>query len=330
MPIYTAHLTRKHKTETRALKPPTPDMEPIARPVTAYEKVVIDYSEPISTADEYAAFRSAVVCKAAPSDPAWHEWHLHSALVNGECPPPPAMLTPDKSPAMRAINKQANQYLTLYRNDAYTPFRVIEHWFCTIGNAMAWDANGHYVSRSRHKQTKRDREDDENHVAVAAYAFIQDHRPKLSDEVSLYPLSEQYSDIFNVPQNVEDSFLLAAIDLCNYYLSRPTRFCLAYNPFDHDRELNPDDNTWQAMVMTDATKYREKLEAAYAEIWNIFDDRLKALGVEKVDYVRDDTPHGQFVPGDRVWADRQLTPEQLESRKHRARELLSLLKDLNM
>lgn len=325
MPIYTAHLTRDHKTETRTIKD-SHSTRTTTRPIVGYEKVVIDYPKQVLTNEDFTEFREAVLAAASPETEDWEPWCFNGALENGDCPAPPEMITPAESIAGKTMRKHASEYLFLYRNDDYTPFRVFEHWFCTVGNGMGWNSKGHYVSSTRHKKkTKADLKEDQDLLDIDSPINVYDNRPRLGDNVGLYPISEGYSDLFNIPANVEDSFLLAAIDICNYYLSRPTRYCVCYAPHEKDREIDYAGNTWQKMVMADASIYRTKLEKAYAEIWTIFGDRLNNMGINRVDYPRDDTPPGHFVPGDNVWAERALTPEERAEHEKFMNELLASL-----
>lgn len=326
MPIYTAHLTREHKRETRTIRSTLEKNASYTDPVIGYEKVIIAYPTQVLTADDYQAFRAEVVAKASPEDENWGPWYFNNALENGDCPPPPEMYTPIASPAGRAWRKVAEHYRFLYQDDAYTPFRVFEKWFCTIGNGLEWQPNGHYVSIDEWPaKNQAQMDDDRARLDTSPPRYLEDEAPAVKDMVSLYPLSETNSDIFHIPANVEDSYLLAAVDICNYYLSRPTRYSVAYSPKHQDRAVRFDDNTWQAMVMKDAMNQRSKLEKAYAEIWNLFGTRLNNMGITKQSYIRDDTAFGHFVPGDMVWLGRMLTPEEREAQEAVLTEILAEL-----
>lgn len=244
----------------------------------------------------------ALAAQAAPVNPAmpsegWGPWRACMLREQWEFPAPePLCITPD-SPAGRLLAESLSEYVSLYGTDEFAPYRVLEHWFCTIGNGLDWRRDGTLsdglTPAQRKKQremyrrsspgpepTAQDREDQR--------VMMWDMQPCIGSPVHLYPLSPGYSKVFNLPADIEDSFLVAAMQLLRYLLSRPIWENSAYSARDlltlRDGSGCPDfkeSDIWRQVTLADGAKYRALLEQAYSQmVLGPWGPRLKAMGFE--------------------------------------------------
>ena len=304
---FDCQFTRRHKTRKEIFRHAGRDF-PMS--VTQHLRLIIeaefDPSQP-EVSGAFIEYALSCVDEAHPFDPAeWSKTQFEGATELRHEPPLPTPLLREGSLADLFIKRDAREYPTLYGADAYTPYRVMEQWFMTVGNGRGWHREGVLVDRDARGSLAALREKAQVLLAAPLTAEyerdIQDNArfdSLLSDRylprpaVHLYPLSEGYSKIFLVPDNVEDSFLCAAVDICRYFLSRPAWECSCYAPHDQEGQTREVYNTdaWRPLLVQDGLRFRQKVHDAYEGIIRRFQERLVNLGwVDEASVVDESLP----------------------------------------
>jgi hypothetical protein len=293
-----SHKTRKERREHARQTFEFPVMESL--------RVDVETAFVITSAEARAVFIELAIETADRVHPAdgsgWSKTEFMGATEKREPVPLPARLVPEGSLADLLMKQSAREYPTLYANDAYTPFRVLEQWFMVLGNGLDWRADGALVERgdSSDQETlkrealkvieaevsaeyKRDLKDNDTH------RFMRSVGPQA--DVHLYPLSENYSKVFTVPDNVEESFLRAAVDICRYFLTRPAWQCFTRSPHDEDGQTEAiyETDAWRQMTLQNGLEYRAKVAAAYRALVDRFHERLMPMGWVAEEFTVDET-----------------------------------------
>lgn len=286
---YIAYFNRQHKTRMVSLSLHSqgddaddfqvPYRETVAVPVGGVE------FDPTQLAEhpKFVALAQAAAEAAYPLGDEWVSLDFEGARQDALLPPLPELLTPVDSPAYILMRAHARKYPTLYGDDEFTPFRVWEQWFFTIGNGMDWLSDGtlddSYDPTSLATRLAAAHEllaQPLSEKALAEVARDRDYRqrdmsrPYPHIPVKLYPGSRRYSAIFELPENVEPSFLAAALDICRYFLTRPVWQCCAYYPHERNNQQGLDvynkDEVWRPMMLADGATYRAMVSDAFAEV----------------------------------------------------------------
>jgi hypothetical protein len=293
-----SHKTRKERREHARMTFEVPVMEAL--------RVDVETGLVISSPEARAAFIKLAIETADrehPADgPGWSKPQFMGATEKREAAPLPVRLVREDSLADLLIKQSAREYPTFYENDAYTPFRVLEQWFMVVGNGLEWRTDGVLAERgdSSGQETlrrealkvieaevsaeyQRDLKDNDTH------RFMRSVGPRA--EVHLYPLSENYSKVFTVPDNVEDSFLAAAVDICRYFLTRPAWQCFTRSPHDEDGQTEAiyETDDWRPMTLQNGLEYRARVAAAYQVLSDRFKDRLLPMGWVEDEFKVDET-----------------------------------------
>jgi hypothetical protein len=273
--------------------------------------------EPPALADlagqaDFIAQVLAMVDRNSPfDDTQWRPTDFRGAREYRPHGPLPVPLVREGSLADLLVKRDARQYPTLYYADAWTRYRIFEQWFMTIGNGMEWREDGlllHWGDEAPAEQ-----------LFAQVISLLQEepsieYKEKLADSaeyvdglqwmtgpkvpVNLYPLSDDYSEIYLLPDNVETSFLAAALDICRYYLSRPAWECFAYAPhYQANQNVSVyRTEAWRDMTLQDGLRYREKVLDAYARIVDRFGRRFSELGYVKETFFLDSSLPPVWVP----------------------------------
>lgn len=299
MSFFDVKLTRSHETLKRQLKlgaSGATDAHVFEVPV--HQDVVVRFeAEP----DVFAAEPSAVIALAAahvrpdPTLPAegFRPWRAEMLREAYDFEAPRAVHLPAGSPAATLLGQMLGGPAAGH-TDAFSAHRVFEHWFCTIGNGLAW-RDGCLAYRAAQRATTTGDADEHDREVATDKLHAWARQLLIDPPVMLYPLSPGYSNLFDIPEDVEDSFLMAAMHLCDYLLSRPVWQNFGYSP----AELTGRDplkaaavwqtDQWRCVALADGMKYRTLVEQGYARlVLGPWGRRLRALGFEdkgfKVDY----------------------------------------------
>lgn len=294
MPKYQVHVSRYHLTETRPLRGTS-----LSIPVVQDELFSFKTEEDVFACSQEQLM--AIACSEAGSESVeeaqnWSPWQPRLLREAYEFATPAHLHLDPASPAGAALAEALELYPDLFGTGEFASYRVFAFWFCTTGNGLRWDANGCLTDG----QTRQER--------LAQVARFSDGRavpseqdrhdrmmrdwgqsPVLPVPVKLYPISPRYSNIFKLPENVDDSYLAAAGHLLNYLLSRPVWENHAYEPKDllktpNDGPLSPEqwrEDTWRYALLANGAHYRALVEQAYARLvlgpWRC---RLEEYGVK--------------------------------------------------
>ncbi len=299
MPQYQLKMSRSHETQTVPLRAFSPNEEPIH--VSLRQSVVVSFDHEgdgfALPAEELVSLAEPMVAPDAelPAE-GWRPWQacmLRETYAFAE--PAPLCLLPD-SPAGKLLNQSLTEYPSLYGNDPFAAYRVLEHWFCTIGNGLEWTEDGLLSDGLTDAQRQRQREalqrDKRPEPSAKEYAerrlSMWDLQHEIGVPVKLYPLSPDYSRLFTLPVEVEDSFLVAAYQLVSYLLSRPVwenhgysaRDLLTARDSDRSADLYAGDR-WRHALLADGAKYRTIVSQGHARlVLGPWGRRLKTLGFE--------------------------------------------------
>lgn len=291
-----AQLFRQHGTLTYTKKFQDQTFE---LPLRQEVLVRFDADASLFTAETDTVVASAVqaLSPANESTDGWLPWTVRMLREAHDFEIPPPVRVAAGSPAGRLLAATLARYPSLYGDDAFTPYRVFEHWFCTNGNGLEW-----HQGRLRYRGTDALPHplSAEDHASDLA-GFIRWQQTNWSRQllanppVRLYPLAAGYSLLFQVPEDVEDSFLVAALHLCEYLLRRPAWENHGYSP----AELTGSDRSpgaavwrtedWRHIALADGMQYRTLVNQAYARlVLGSWRPRMRALGFEdkgfRVDY----------------------------------------------
>jgi hypothetical protein len=223
----------------------------------------------------------------------WKAPELRVAREKRPEPPFPVPFLKDGSLAELLTQTHARAYPTLYGWDKYTRYRMFDQWFMTLGNGYDWRDDGILVESGTLPETTAD-ELKEQALRALQEPPTPEYLAELKEyekgrhwlemgphpAVRLYPLSAPWCDIYQLPDNVEDSFLCAAADACRYFLSRPVWECCGY-PSHHQKDQTIaiyQTGAWRDMVIQDGLIYRQKIEEVYAQIVERFRTRFDAMG----------------------------------------------------
>jgi hypothetical protein len=231
---------------------------------------------------EFVRVAAAAVEEGSPPTPEWGPWEFNGAREYRELTPRPTLVTAAESPAGVLMRAAARAFPELYGDDELTPFRVWSQWFFTTGNGLAWREDGTLDAREGTTDlgvrlrdarallaTAPSEEDLAKLDKFAQRMASADTRAFPQPGVSLYPSSRQYATIFKVPQNVEPSFLSAALDCCRYFLSRPIWECCTRMPSALGRVgagAAEQAGDVRAYMLAEGASQRSKVEDAYAEL----------------------------------------------------------------
>lgn len=205
--------------------------------------------------------------------------------------PKPVPLEMD-SPAGYLLQAMLWEHPSFYGADEFAPFRVLEAWFCAKRHDLAWGPDGllHHNGKApgaellaevqrRVSKGKHQEELEEFCVGSPAWAH-----PTIDVPVKLSPLSQCTSLLFSIPDNVDDSFLRAAVAFMQYVFSRPVWENFATDPEDLVNETQSLYLTdeWRHIVLADGMRNRTPLEIAYARMKRHpeLGARIRALGIE--------------------------------------------------
>jgi hypothetical protein len=133
---------------------------------------------------------------------------------------------------MRAALRE-HPFLYGRESDPFAAYRVYEYWFFTIGNGLEWDKHGWLsydddrCAPAKRLELMRDLLANTPVNTADERRFYNYSKTVLNDKfmswppVHLYTPSRRHAHMARIPNNVEPSFLLAALELTNYLLSRP-------------------------------------------------------------------------------------------------------------
>jgi hypothetical protein len=286
---YDVLLYRTHRTRTRA---PFPDSPGLTLPVSEnlLVRVCADFDALDGACDDKL---TALASESAPADSDWTPWRLEAVREAYDFVEPPAPAVAADSPAGLAVALAMASYPTLYGNGPYSAYEVFEHWFCTVGNGLYWTKEGvlcegrgepatpALVAQARERAVSAEMQAKlEEHKSFHLSLFGQNPCPSVP--VALYPLSENYSALYQLPDNIEDSFLVAAFQLCQYLLSRPVWENYCYSPADLSGRGRAvyDSDAWRHIVLAEGMRQRTGVACAYARmvLHPVLGGRLRALG----------------------------------------------------
>jgi hypothetical protein len=299
---YTAFFVRAHLTKTRQERI---DEKSYDLPVHENTKVTVSFDRNPTDPEHKPEFikQALVAYEVQAHDPS--DWHPPVFRGAREIRPPAValpLLTPTDSPAYILALASARQYPTLYGNDEFTVLRVWENWFFTIGSHYVWTKDGALLGPCGTAKNPTKHRTLEAQVKAAkdvlAEPFSQEYLADLDKSrgykvmfesdafpprpISVYPLSRGYARVFSIPENVEPSFLAAAVDLCRYFLHRPVWECCAYQPAMRQnvgQSVYDDDLGWRSNTLADGATYRAAINDAYGElIVGKHRARIKAAG----------------------------------------------------
>jgi hypothetical protein len=218
----------------------------------------------------------------------WGPWQLRMLRDHHEFKPPEPLRVAADSPAGALVDAYSRAYPTLFLADAFTPYRVLKQALGVIGAGLRWRDGALTDGKPAWPQALPAHQG-QAELARAYRADLADwsHQLLLRPPVSLYPLSPEYSLLFSVPGDVEDSYLVAAMQFCEFVLRRPVWENHAYTP----AELTGSDpspaaavwktDAWRHIALADGMKYRTIVEQAYARlVLGPLRPRLLALGFE--------------------------------------------------
>ena len=234
--------------------------------------------------------QALVAYEAQARDPGeWHPPVFRGAREIRSAAAVLPLLTPTDSPAYLLALASARQYPTLYGDDEFTVLRVWGNWFFTTGGGYEWTKGGYLASPygADNKPTKLRTLEAQVQAAkdLLAEPCSQEYLADLAKshgykamfesgafpprQISVYPLSRGYAHVFGIPDNVEQSFLSAAVDLCRYFLHRPVWECCAYPPASRQnigQRVYADDLGWRSNTLADGATYRAAINDAYGEL----------------------------------------------------------------
>lgn len=288
---YDVLLDHSHLTQTRT---PFPDSPALTLPVA--ESLLVRVSADFDALDAaYDDKLTALAIAHAPADAAWGAWQLRAVREAYDFAEPPAPAFGADSPAGLAVALSMARYPTLYGAGPFGPYEVLEHWFCTVGNGYYWTKDGMLCESHAEPATPSLVAEAQAHAASAdVQAKVAEHldfrlssfaqNPNPAVPVALYPLSEGYSGLFRLPENIDDSFLVAAFQLCQYLLSRPVWENYSYSPADLSalgRDVYKSD-TWRHVMLAEGMRQRTAVATAYSRLvlHPVLGARLRALGYQ--------------------------------------------------
>lgn len=295
MTLFDAKLSRLHTTLTV-----TKRLDDTSFEVPLHQDVIVRFEAKTSlfNAEAPAIGESAAAHVVAdPSLPAegWAPWRVVMLREAYDFAAPPEVRVPADSPAGRLLAATLGRYPSLCGADAFSAYRVFEQWFCTIGNGLDW-RDGVLTDGRELPAPLSESERADVLAKQQQYAVMNWSRQLLANPpVKLYPLSAGYSLLFNTPGDVDDSFLVAAFQLCEYLLDRPVWQNFAYSPAElSGNDPSPKAAVWQGddwrhIALADGMKYRTLVEQAYARlVLGVWRRRMGTLGFEdrnrRVDY----------------------------------------------
>jgi len=298
MATFELKMTRTHATQTKtesfrdgALQFEVPLRETVIATLNSDQDLfALETSELVALASAQLPPRTD-----APQE-GWLPWKACMLREDYQEVPPAPLQLPPGSPAALLMEEALTEYPRLFGTDAFAPYRVLEHWFCTIGNGLDWLKDGTLGDGQTPAERKKSREAYRTEPRPEPTAQEQEaHRLASWDRelcigvpVPLYPVSPGYSHIFDLPENIEDSFLLGAMQMLIYFLSRPIWELHAYSARDlltlRDGSGCPDfhqSDIWRHVTLADGAKYRALLNEAYSKmVLGTWGRRLKTLGFE--------------------------------------------------
>lgn len=260
----------------------------------------LDWSGP-EARKAFIAYVEAYADRERPAESSeWKATQLRIAREKRPDTPLPAPFLKDGSLAELLTQTHARAYPTLYGWDKYTRYRMFDQWFMTIGSGYDWRDDGLLVEFGTIESAAELKEEA---LCILQQPLTPEYEAQLKEyeegphwlemgpqsPVHLYPLSAPWSDIYLLPDNVEDSFLCAAADACRYFLSRPVWECCTYPPHRQKDQTVAvyDTEAWRDMVLPDALIYRVKIEEVYAQIVERFRARFDAMGCAVDTFERD-------------------------------------------
>ena len=295
MSQYMLKMERSHTGETRKVSHGARGESALELPLR--QAVIVEFQ---SGPDPFQMSPEEVVALASPHatpDPqlpqdGWKPWRakmLREAYTFAE---PDPLCFPSDSPAGKALANSLDRHRQLFGSGPFAAYKVLEHWFCSVGNGLDWQKDGTLsdglTDEERQRYERADREEGKKieHTAEDRRLLFWDQKPCMRPPVSLYPLSRNHSNLYSIPLHVEDSFLFAAWQLAVFLLKRPVWENFAYDPDDlisQDRSVSRrvwESDEWRHVTLANGAKYRTLVEEAYCQIvLSPLGARLKKMGL---------------------------------------------------
>lgn len=286
-------LSRQHLSETRLMHFSSRTLE-----VPLRQAVLVAFD---CETDAFQLGENALIERATPlvsasfekaSENGWGPWTVTMLRDVWHFDTPVPLVLPNGSPAERALALQLDAFPQLFGEDAFSPYRVLHHWFCVIGNGLSWNDEGCLEGASLSEEIlKKERLDQHRKKPTPEECRESalrewDRLPLMTSPVPLYPVSSRYCKIFTIPDNVEDSYLSAAVQLLVYLLARPVWENNAYGPGDLVGAKDPvarqkvwASDDWRHIALADGAKYRALLELAYSDlVLGVHANRIREMG----------------------------------------------------
>lgn len=309
---YECGFVRRHKTRTRPHKVGERSLELPVVELGAMRLEIPGEPPALAGQGDFIAQVLAMVDQHSPfDDTQWNPTDFRGAREYRERVPLPVPLMKEGSLADLLVKRDARQHPTLFYDDAWTRYRIFEQWFMTIGNGMEWREDGlllHWGDVAPAEQLfaevtslLAEEPSSEYQATLADWAEYVDGLQWMTGPivpVNLYPLDDDYSEIYLLPDNVETSFLAAALDICRYYLSRPAWECFAYAPhYQANQNVSVyRTEAWRDMTLQDGLRYRNKVLDAYTRIVQRFGGRFAELGYVEETFFLDSSLPPVWIP----------------------------------
>jgi hypothetical protein len=283
-----------------------------ALPVPLRQSIAVSFQ---SEVDAFSLSNPELIAQAIPSlqeraqpelleEEGWGAWQPDMLRESYDFPAPAELLFSAGTPAGDQLSFSLTTYWDLYGDDAFDAYRALETWFCCIGNGMSWDSSGHLVdgftpesrilaiADAARERAQLDAKGQTPLRSQELHELLWGQSLLIAPPVKLYPVSEGYSKIFDVPENVEDSFLLAVVSLIRYLLRRPVWENFAYTPdalvAGNDPEARVkvwETDQWRHVALADGAEYRAKIKEAYKRlILGSWGPRLARLGIQEENF----------------------------------------------